>query len=170
MLLLSPYAGSLATRTGPRLPMTVGPLLCALGVALLAQLPRQPSYPLDVLGPVVLFGLGLSATVAPLTATVLAAAPDAHAGLASGVNNAVARVGGLLAVALLPVLAGLHGSAYARGDLLVGPYRTAMTWCAGMLAGGGLLSWVFVRERVPAVPCRCCPLNAPPLQDVSVPS
>jgi Na+/melibiose symporter-like transporter len=165
MLLLSPRAGALATRTGPRLPMTVGPLLCALGVGWLSQLPRQASYLSDVLPPVVLFGLGLSATVAPLTATVLAAAPDEHAGLASGVNNAVARVGGLLAVAVLPLVAGLHGAGYARADLLVGPYRTAMAGCAGLLAVGGLLSWAFVRERVPASQCRCCPLNAPPLED-----
>lgn len=168
MLLISPRAGALATRTGPRLPMTVGPLLCALGVGWLSQLPRQASYLLDVLPPVVLFGLGLSATVAPLTATVLAAAPDEHAGLASGVNNAVARVGGLLAVAVLPLVAGLHGAGYARADLLIGPYRTAMTWCAGLLAVGGALSWAFVRERVTASQCRCCPLNAPPLEDCSL--
>jgi EmrB/QacA subfamily drug resistance transporter len=168
MLLLSARAGALATRTGPRLPMTVGPLLCALGVGWLSQLPRQASYLLDVLPPVVLFGLGLSATVAPLTATVLAAAPDEHAGLASGVNNAVARVGGLLAVAVLPLVAGLHGAGYARADLLIGPYRTAMTWCAGLLAVGGALSWAFVRERVTASQCRCCPLNAPPLEDCSM--
>ena len=168
MLVLSPRAGAVATRIGPRLPMTVGPLLCALGVGLLSQLPRHASYLLDVLPPVVLFGLGLSATVAPLTATVLAAAPDEHAGLASGVNNAVARVGGLLAVAALPLVAGLHGEGYARADLLVGPYRTAMTCCAVLLAAGGALSWAFVREHVTASQCRCCPLNAPPLEDCSM--
>ncbi|MFN2539715.1 MAG: MFS transporter [Mycobacteriales bacterium] len=165
MLLLSPQAGALATRVGPRLPMTVGPLLCAVGVGLLSQLPRHASYPVDVLLPMVLFGLGLSATVAPLTATVLAAAPDEHAGLASGVNNAVARVGGLLAVAVLPLIAGLHGEGYARADLLVGPYRTAMVWCTALLVLGGLLSWAFVHDGVRASEDRSCPLNAPPLQD-----
>jgi EmrB/QacA subfamily drug resistance transporter len=149
MLVLSPRAGALATRTGPRLPMTVGPLLCALGVGWLSQLPRHASYLSDVVPPVVLFGLGLSATVAPLTATVLAAASDEHAGLASGVNNAVARVGGLLAVAVLPLLAGLHGNAYASPRLLVEPYRIAMACCAGLLVVGGALSWAFV--MVPAI-------------------
>jgi EmrB/QacA subfamily drug resistance transporter len=168
MLVLSPRAGAVATRLGPRLPMTVGPLLCAVGVGLLSQLPRHASYLPNVLPPVVLFGLGLSATVAPLTATVLAAAPDEHAGLASGVNNAVARVGGLLAVAALPLVAGLHGEGYARAELLVGPYRTAMTCCTVLLAAGGALSWAFVREHVTASQCRCCPLNAPPLEDCSM--
>ncbi|MCU1600930.1 MAG: drug resistance transporter, EmrB/QacA subfamily [Frankiales bacterium] len=147
MLVLSPRAGALAARTGPRLLMTVGPLICALGIGLLSQLPRDPSYPLQVLPSAVLLGLGLSATVAPLTATVLAAAPDEHAGLASGVNNAVARIGGLLAIAVLPLVAGLHGEAYARADLLVGPYRTAMTCCAVLMLVGAALSWLFVRER-----------------------
>ena len=165
MLLLSPQAGALATRVGPRLPMTVGPVLCALGVGMLSRLPTDASYALDVLAPVVLFGLGLSATVAPLTATVLAAAPDEHAGLASGVNNAVARVGGLLAVAVLPLVAGLSGEGYASADQLVEPYRTAMAWCTAMLVLGAALSWAFVRERVTTSQCRCCPLNAPPLED-----
>ncbi|MCW2707639.1 MAG: drug resistance transporter, EmrB/QacA subfamily [Frankiales bacterium] len=164
MLLLSARAGALATRTGPRLPMTVGPLLCAVGVGWLSQIPRDASYATDVLPGVLLFGLGLSATVAPLTATVLAAAPDEHAGLASGVNNAVARVGGLLAVAALPLVAGLHGEGYARGDLLVGPYRTAMVCCAGLLVIGAVLSWLFVRERVPTSGLVCCPVTGPPYE------
>ena len=163
MLVLSPRAGALATRIGPRLPMTLGPLLCALGVGWLSQLPRSASYALDVLPPVVLFGLGLSATVAPLTATVLAAVADEHAGLASGINNAVARVGGLLAVAALPLVAGLHGDGYAEPAALVGPYRTAMLGCAALLVAGAALSWAFVRERVVASELRSCPLDAPPL-------
>lgn len=164
MLLLSPRAGALATRTGPRLPMTVGPLSCAAGVGWLSQLPRSPSYPLHVLAPVVLFGLGLSATVAPLTATVLAAVADEHAGLASGINNAVARVGGLLAVAALPLVAGLPGDGYADAAALVGPYRTAMLCCAGLLVAGAVLSWAFVREPVVASQLRSCPVSAPPLE------
>ena len=162
MLLLSSRAGALSTRTGPRLPMTVGPLLCAVGVAWLSQLPRSAAYLTDVLPPVVLFGLGLSATVAPLTATVLAATSDEHAGLASGINNAVARVGGLLAVAALPLVAGLNGNGYADATALVGPYRTAMLCCAGLLVAGAGLSWALVRERVTVPAVRCCPLTAPP--------
>jgi MFS family permease len=101
-----------------------------------------------VLPPVALFGLGLSITVAPLTATVLAAASDRHAGIASGVNNAVARVAGLLAVAALPLIVGLDGAAYADPDLLEPAYRTAMLICAGLLATGGVLAALLVR-RVP---------------------
>ena len=165
MLALSARAGAVATRTGPRLPMTVGPLLCAVGVALLTRIGPGSSYLTDVLPAVVLFGLGLSATVAPLTATVLAAAPDNHAGLASGVNNAVARVAGLLAVAVLPLVAGLSGEAYHSSRLLEPAYRTAMWCCAGLLVLGGVLAAALV--RTPAgleVPDDlCCPLNAPQL-------
>jgi EmrB/QacA subfamily drug resistance transporter len=167
MLLLSARAGALATRIGPRLPMTVGPLLCAVGVGLLSRLGTSTSYATDVLPPVILFGLGLSLTVAPLTATVLAAAPDNHAGLASGVNNAVARVAGLLAVAVLPLVAGLSGEAYSSPSLLQPAYRTAMLSCAALLATGGVLAAVFVRTPAGLKPHdrRSCPLNAPPLEE-----
>jgi predicted MFS family arabinose efflux permease len=169
MLLLSARAGALATRTGPRLPMTVGPVLCAVGVAFLTRVDTTSSYAVDVLPPVILFGLGLSLTVAPLTATVLAAAPDNHAGLASGVNNAVARVAGLLAVAVLPLVAGLSGEAYSNASLLQPAYRVAMWFCTGLLAAGGVLAAVFVRTPagLHAVEHRSCPLNAPPLNEQS---
>jgi EmrB/QacA subfamily drug resistance transporter len=167
MLLLSARAGALATHTGPRLPMTLGPLLCAVGVGFLSRLGTTSSYLVDVLPPVVLFGLGLSLTVAPLTATVLAAAPDNHAGLASGVNNAVARVAGLLAVAVLPLVAGLSGEAYSSASLLQPAYRTAMLCCAGLLAAGSLFAAAFVRTPagLPPQERRSCPLNAPPLHE-----
>lgn len=169
MLLLSARAGALATRTGPRLPMTVGPLLCAVGVTLLARLASSSSYVVDVFPPVLLFGLGLSLTVAPLTSTVLAAVPNNHAGLASGVNNAVARIAGLLAVAVLPLVAGLSGEAYHRASLLQPAYQTAMWCCAGLLAAGGVLAALFVRTPVGSAPetRTSCPLNAPPLQERS---
>jgi EmrB/QacA subfamily drug resistance transporter len=151
MLLLSSRMGALAERIGPRLPMTVGPLVAAVATLWLAQVDASTSYA-DVLAPVALFGLGLSVTVAPLTATVLAAAPDRHAGIASGVNNAVARVAGLLAVAALPLVVGLDGDAYADPDLLLPAYRAAVLICAGLLAAGGLLSALFVRRQEPPVP------------------
>src|SRR5205085_8359322 len=102
MLLLSARMGALAQRIGPRWPMTVGPLVVAAGLVLLAQVGAGDGYLSGVLPGVVVFGLGLSATVAPLTAAVLASVEDAHMGVASGVNNAAARVAGLLAVGSLP--------------------------------------------------------------------
>src|SRR5258706_15508695 len=112
MLLLSARAGRLAQRIGPRVPMTAGPLVVATGLLLLSRVAPGTHYLTGIFPGVLVFGLGLATTVAPLTATVLAAAEVHHAGIASGVNNAVARVGGLLAVAVLPSIAGLD---HARG-------------------------------------------------------
>ncbi len=145
MLLLSSRMGALAQRVGARLPMAVGPLLCALGVAGMTRIGQGASYIGDVLPPVIVFALGLAVTVAPLTATALAAAPVQHAGLASGVNNAVARVAGLLAVAALPLVAGLSGEAYHDPNLLEPAYRTAMWFCTSLLTAGGVLAAVLVR-------------------------
>ncbi len=97
--------------------------------------------------PVTVFGLGLALTVAPLTATVLAAVPDEHAGLASGVNNAVARVAGLLAIAALPLLVGLQGEGYGDPEVLAPAFRAVLWTCAGLLAAGGLLAAALVRGR-----------------------
>jgi EmrB/QacA subfamily drug resistance transporter len=159
MLLLSSRMGALAQRVGPRLPMTVGPLVCALGVAGMTRIGPGVSYVSDVLPPVIAFGLGLSITVAPLTATALAAAPAQHAGLASGVNNAVARVAGLLAVAILPLVAGLSGEAYNDADLLEPAYRTAMWVCTSLLATGGVLAAVLVRAPVREPPPVALPVE-----------
>ena len=145
LLLLSARVGALATRIGPRLPMTVGPSLAGVAVLLMSRLGADASYVVDVLPAATLFGLGLALTVAPLTSTVLAAAPERHAGLASGVNNAVARVAGLLAVAVLPLVAGLDGEAYADPELLQPAFRTAMEVCAGLLFAGAVLSALTVR-------------------------
>ena len=115
MLLLSARAGALAQRIGPRIPLTAGPLLIAVGHADDdADRARRRATSPRVLPAVVVFGLGLTLVVAPVTATVLAAADARHAGVASGVNNAVARVAGLLAVAVLPVVAGLTGDRLLR--------------------------------------------------------
>src|SRR5205807_4983857 len=109
LLALSPRTGALARRIGPRLPLTVGPFLIAIGMLLMRRIGAGDSYVGSVLPAVVVFGLGLALVVAPITATVLAAADERHAGVASGVNNAVARTAGLAAVAVLPLIAGLSG-------------------------------------------------------------
>ncbi len=168
MLLLSSRAGALAARIGPRLPMTAGPLLCAAGVLLMRRIGPRASYVLDVLPAVTVFGLGLAATVAPLTVTVLAAAPSRHAGLASGVNNAVARTAGLLAVAVLPLAAGLSDpaapAAFEQG------FDTAMLLAAGLLGAGAAVAFLGVRDdevrRSRRQPDRAvhCAVDGPPVQ------
>lgn len=150
MLLLSPRAGAWAQVTGPRLPLTAGPLVCAAGVLLLLRVGPGSSYVQDVLPGVVVLGLGLSWLVAPLTATVLAAADSRHAGIASGVNNTVARAAGLLAVAVLPALGGLTGDDYADPVALADGFRTALLACAAVLVAGAALSAGTVPSRGPA--------------------
>jgi hypothetical protein len=118
------------------------------GTLLLLRVGPDVRYATDVLPGLTVFGLGLALMVAPLTATVLAAAPAEHAGLASGVNNAVARTGSLLAVAALPVAVGLSGSEYADPLALDPAYRSAVLACAVLLVLGGLVSWVTIRTRV----------------------
>ncbi|NPC98156.1 MFS transporter [Nocardioides sp. zg-DK7169] len=149
MLLLASRGGALGARTGPRFPMTVGPLVMAGGTLLLLGVGAQVDYWTEVLPGLTLFGLGLALLVAPLTATVLAAVPDAHAGLASGVNNAVARAGSLLAVAALPLVVGLGGEEYADPAALDAAYGSAMVVCAALLAAGGVLSWLTIPARTP---------------------
>src|SRR6059058_4532692 len=104
MFLLSKRMGRLADRFGPRLFMGLGPLTAALGLLLMQRLGAHVNYLTDLLPALVVFSLGLSATVAPLTATVLADAEESNAGIASGINNALARVAGLIAIAAIPAL------------------------------------------------------------------
>lgn len=148
MLLLAARGGALAGRIGPRLPMTVGPVLCAVGVALLTGVDEAADYWTGVLPGLTVFALGLAALVAPLTATVLAAVPDRNAGIASGVNNAVARTGSLLAVAALPGLVGLSGADYESPSAFGAGYLVAMWICAGLLLVGGAASWALIRNPV----------------------
>jgi EmrB/QacA subfamily drug resistance transporter len=147
LFLLSSRAGALSQRIGPRLPMALGPLVCAAGVLLMLRIGIGADYVRDVLPGVFVFGLGLALLVAPLTATVLAAADVAHAGIASGVNNAVARAAGLVAVALLPALAGLSGD-YTEPSAFSGGFHVALLICAGLLVAGGLVAAVCIRSDV----------------------
>ncbi|MDF2969141.1 MAG: major facilitator transporter [Nocardioidaceae bacterium] len=147
MLVFSARAGALATRVGPRIPLTVGPLLAAVGTVLLLGVDGGGSYWTDVLPGVAVFGAGMTVLVAPLTATVLAAAPDRHAGVASGVNNAIARTGSLLAVAALPVVVGLSGADYERPAAMQDGYTAGLVICAVLLALGGLAAYFGLAAR-----------------------
>jgi EmrB/QacA subfamily drug resistance transporter len=152
MLFLAARGGELGARIGPRIPMTVGPIVMAVGVAWLSLVGAGTSYWTGVLPPVVVFGLGLSLMVAPLTMTVLAAAPDDRTGIASGVNNAVARAGSLLAVAALPVAVGLSGDQYANPVAFNDAYGKAMLTCAALLVAGGIISWLTITHGPVAAP------------------
>jgi hypothetical protein len=142
-------------------------------LVLLSRLGGEASYAAHVLPGAVLLGLGLSLTVAPLTTTVLAAAEVRLAGVASGINNAVARAAGLLAVAVLPMLVGLSGESYQDPAAFDDAYRGVMLICAGLLALGATVAWATVRDDVLAgkptedsrPQCRVnCPVGAPPLE------
>ena len=148
MLLLSARAGALAERLGPRLPLTAGPLLIAAGMVLMSEIDIGDSYLEAILPAVVVFGLGLSLVVAPVTATVLAAADPRHAGVASGVNNAVARTAGLAAVAALPLIAGLSGGDYQDPQALADGFRTAMLVSAALAVSGAVLAFVAISNDV----------------------
>jgi EmrB/QacA subfamily drug resistance transporter len=144
MLLLSARFGALSERIGPRSLMAVGSLLAGAGFVAAVRIGSDAAYLTDVLPAAVLLGLGLACAVAPLTAAVLAAAPDNLAGAASGINNATARSAGLLAIAVVPVVTGLSVLApedvagFARG------FQMAMLVGAGLLGAAAAVSWFGV--------------------------
>lgn len=144
MLLLSSRMGGLAQRIGPRWPLTIGPLVVAIGMLMLTRVGSDASFFFDVLPAVTVFGLGLSGIVAPVTSTALGAVPDNRAGAASGVNNAVARTGGLLAVAAVPGFVGLTGDALGDPGLLGPGFDRAMVWSAALVALGGVVAFALL--------------------------
>jgi EmrB/QacA subfamily drug resistance transporter len=148
MLALSARSGALAQRIGARIPLTAGPLVIALGLLWMARIEPGDSYLASILPPVVVFGLGLTLVVAPVTATVLAAADSRHSGVASGVNNAVARVAGLLAVAVLPAVAGLTGDNFYDPAKMTDGFQMGMLVCAALAAAGGVLAWFTISPAV----------------------
>jgi EmrB/QacA subfamily drug resistance transporter len=150
MLALSARAGMLAERIGPRLPMTIGPLSMAAGFVLLSRVQPGADYVSVILPAVVTFGFGLTLTVAPLTATVLAAADPRHIGVASGVNNAISRGAGMLAIAVIPGLTGLTGNAYRNPAVFASGFRRAMFIGAALAAAGGVLAWISIRNPAAA--------------------
>ncbi|OIK07947.1 MFS transporter [Streptomyces monashensis] len=149
MLLFSARSGALADRTGPRLPLTAGPLLCAAAMLLMLRVGPHADYLTDVLPALLVMGAGMVTLVAPLTATVLASVDTARAGLASGINNAAARAAGLIAVAALPLLAGMGPEAYRLPSAFDAAFRRAMPICAGVLVVGSALAFALVRRPRP---------------------
>jgi Na+/melibiose symporter-like transporter len=143
MILLSSRAGAWAGRLGPRLFMTAGPLLMAVGALLLLTVGRDFDYWWQVLPSMIVLGLGLALTVAPLTSAILGAIDERRSGIASAVNNAVSRVAGLLVVALLSTIVG--------GSLDLDGFHSAAIVTAGLFAAGGVVSWIGIR-RNPAEP------------------
>jgi EmrB/QacA subfamily drug resistance transporter len=168
MLVASARSGRLATAIGPRLQMSVGPVVVGIGLALLARAPGSGSYITGVLPAVVVLGAGLATTVAPLTATALNSVSDTHAGLASAVNNDVARIGGLMAVAVLPALGGITGSGYLSPHELGHGFQRAVLIAASWCVVGGVVAAFGIRNP-PARPApgtarpSYCALEATPL-------
>jgi MFS family permease len=132
-------------RFGPRLPMTVGPIVIGIGNVMMAGIRPGDHYLSGVLPSQIVFGLGLSLMVAPLTAAMLAAVERRHMGVGSAINNAVARVGGLLAIALLPALVGAHaGQAPTNGQ-----YGSALLIAAAWALAGGVIAFLTIRTATP---------------------
>jgi EmrB/QacA subfamily drug resistance transporter len=170
MLLLSARAGTLASRIGPKLPISIGLAVAAVGMLLMTRIGKGSSYVGDVLPAVTVFGLGLTGVVAPLTATVLASADVRHAGVASGVNNAVARAGSLLLVAAIPPLTGLTGDAQSHPARFATGFHESVAISAALLVASAILAALTVSDNVLAAPTArrpCgkvhCAVAAPPL-------
>jgi MFS family permease len=166
--------------------MTAGPLVIAAGLLLLTRANGSGGYWLDVLPAVLVFGFGLAINVAPLTSTAMSAVPAEHSGVASAVNNDVARAAGLIAVAVLPVAAGITGDTYLHPEALAHGFRNALIIAAIACVIGGLLAAATIRNppRRPAFPAKPgeqpapaeprpslhCSLDAPPLTCDAAPS
>jgi EmrB/QacA subfamily drug resistance transporter len=158
MFALSRRFGALADRHGPRLFMGAGPLISAAGILLLLRVEMDPSYLADLLPALLVFAFGLSLTVAPLTATVLADADESDAGIASAINNAVARVAGLVGVSVVGVVVAstLVGETFAPNDESVRAFHQVVAICAALIAAGGVagaLGIVNPRRAVEAEKC-----------------
>lgn len=159
MFALSRRIGGLADRYGPRLFMGAGPLIAAGGILLLLRAGLKASYLEDLLPALLLFALGLSMTVAPLTATVLAGAGDHDAGIASAINNAVARLAGLVGVALVGVVVAgtLRADTFARNQQSVSAFHRAIVVCAGLVAAGGITGMLGIANPRSALEAEHCP-------------
>jgi EmrB/QacA subfamily drug resistance transporter len=173
MLVFSARSGRLAASIGPRLQMAVGPVVVGAGLALLARAPGSPSYLTGVLPAVLVMAVGLATTVAPLTATALNSVPETHAGMASAINNDVARIGALMAVAVLPALGGITGLSYLHPQALAHGFQKAVIIAGSWCVVGGLAAAIGISNPIPPATRKesdqeitpsYCALDAPPLR------
>jgi len=160
-MLLSGPSGQLATRTGPRPPLVAGCLACAAASLLAVRIGPHAGYWTAVFPLALLFGLGLAALMPPLTATAMNSAPDTLAGLASGVNNAVARVAGLLWIAALPPLTGLIGAAYTDPAQFRSSFTQIAGICAAAFACAAVLAAAFITAPARSTPERPALIQTP---------
>jgi EmrB/QacA subfamily drug resistance transporter len=151
--------GALADRFGPRLFMSAGPLIASVGILLLLRAGLDTDYLTDLLPALLVFGLGLSLTVAPLVATVLADADEKDAGIASAINNAIARVAGLVGVSVVGVVVAstLAGDTFAANAESVRAFHQAVVICAALVAVGGVVGALGITNPRRAVEARRCP-------------
>jgi EmrB/QacA subfamily drug resistance transporter len=152
MLVFSAWSGGLVERIGARVPLAIGSLVIAAALLAMTTISPGDSYLTGVLPPIVVFGVGLTLVVAPGTAVALEAADLKRAGIASGVNNAVARVAGLLAVAGLPLVVGISGRGFYEPQKMATGFHIAMAICAALAAGGGVLAWATIAGPVSTAP------------------
>jgi hypothetical protein len=147
LLLISPRSGHLAERIGPRLPMAIGSLIAAVGMLLFIRVKPGASYFTSLLPALIVFGVGLGLLVAPLTTAALRSLGEQRAGIASGVNNAAARLAGLLATAAIPVAAGLGGSRRPFGPALASAFTNAMVICAVLCGIGAIVAATMISGK-----------------------
>jgi MFS family permease len=151
MLLVSPRVGRWSARVGARLPMTAGAAMAAAGLLLLSGVGPGTRYLTGLVPGLALFGVGLATLVAPLTAAVLGAVPDERTGVASAVNNATARLAGLLGMSVLPLAAGLGGLRELRGAVLADGTGAALRISAGLCLAGAAVAFLTVRTSASVV-------------------
>ncbi len=144
LLALSTPSGAIAQRIGPRIPLTVGAVLAGAGLLLMAQLHPGDRFFSAVLPALIVFGVGLGVLITPITATVLASVDSRHSGIASAVNNALSRLGQMIAVAALPLAAGLSGSAFEDPARMAAGFPVAMDVAAGASFAAALLAWTTI--------------------------
>ena len=178
LLTLSAPSGAIAQRIGPRIPLTTGAVLTGAGLLLMARIRRGDQFLPGVLPSLIVFGVGLGVLITPITATVLASVDSSRSGIASAVNNALSRLGQMIAVAALPLAAGLSGSAFADPARMAAGFPVAMTVAAGASFAAALLAWTTidtdalsrsgtgtqqVSKELPRSLTRACPVAGTPL-------